>query len=201
MKNIILILSLLISVNILGEFHFGLKAGVNYNDADITSPIHGLGESYSYDINYSGGIFLIKELNEYFYITIEGLINNKGFELLYLDGKLKETATYMEFPLLLGIKYNSFYIYSGLYYAKYLYSSEKCKEGCSGSNNGIFDSELVESDTGIIIGTGYQFKKFLFDLRYSKGITEINEMPGDREYSSGIDNFYQFIFSVGFMFK
>jgi len=176
MKNIILILCLFTTINILAEFHFGLKAGVNYNDADITSPIHGLGESYSYDINYSGGIFLIKKLNEYFYIIIEGLINNKGFELD--DGNISQlTATYMEFPLLLGIKYNSFYIYSGLYYAKYLYSSEKCKEGCSGSNNGIFDSELVESDTGIIIGAGYQFKKFLFDLRYSKGITEINEMP------------------------
>ncbi len=200
MKTIILIISLLLSVNIFGDLHFGVKAGVNYNDADIISPIHGLGESYSYDINYSGGIFLIKELNEYFYISIEGLINNKGFELD--DGNISQlTATYMEFPLLLGIKYNSFYIYSGLYYAKYLYSSEECKEGCSGSNNGIFDSELIESDTGIIIGAGYNYKRFLFDLRYSKGITEINEMPGDREYSSGIDNFYQFIFSVGFMFK
>jgi len=83
----------------------------------------------------------------------------------------------------------------------FLYFSMENPTIYCGDNNGIYDSILKSSDTGIIIGVGYQLKRFLFDVRYSKGITEINEMPGDREYSSGIDNFYQFIFSVVFLFK
>ncbi len=205
MKNIILILSLLLSINIFADYNFGVKVGVNYNNIVANSSIHGRGKNTEFQLNYSSGLFLIKTLSTYFYVSLEGLYNKKGFYIDEPETNILRnyTINYFEFPLILGFRYNNFYLYSGLYYAKYLDSKSTCNKDKSVCRtvDDVYDKELESSDTGIILGVGYKYKRFLFDLRYSKGIADINVAPKGSDDYTGIDNFYQFIFSVGFMFN
>ncbi len=179
-------------------FEFGGKAGINYNNIDKQGMIYNESEKVDYSIDFSSGIIFNIHLNDLFYTGIEMLYNRKGFNLSdNSNGDIKVILRYLEFPMTFGIKTENLSIYLGMYISALLNSEESCGSTCVKSEINPFGENFDKVNSGLLFGLSYKINHVSFDMRYSRSFNKIYLYPNDY---SGIDNFYQFIFSVIFSF-
>ncbi len=206
----------LISINIFAinhvdldfDFDFGVKAGINFNNIYRVDDRIGRDIPNSYATGFSLGFLIKVNLSKYVYLSTEFLYNRKGFRFIEQDYEDENSSDYsrivdyLEYPFIFGLKYKGFYGYLGYYYATFKESGLICNKGkyCS-THYDDYDGRLADDDKGVLMGVGYQlFNKYLFDFRFSRGTKKINLYDGDEEYSTGIDFFYQYILSIGYIF-
>jgi len=125
MKKIILLLTLLLSINLFADIYeginFGFKGGLNLNNVTlINKSFEVKEEEYQFQKHFFIGGILKFNFIYNLSVQIEANFNNKGF--IWSSDKfsnLKETFYYVETPLILSFNiWNNISVYSGLFYAK-----------------------------------------------------------------------------------
>jgi len=179
-------------------FEFGGKVGLNYNNIDKQKIIYNETEKTDYSIDFNSGIIFNVHVNNWFYAGMEMLYNRRGFNLSDdLNGDMKVILHYLEFPMILGIKAENLSIYTGFYISALLNTQENCNSKCVKSETEPFGENFDRSNSGFLFGLSYKINNISFDMRYSKSVNELYVYP---DTYSGIDNFYQFMFSIVFSF-
>lgn len=208
MKTIILIISLMLSLNIFADINIGAKVGMNYNNIFTDKLLSNINEDTEYNLSYQYGIFLNANYMNKLFAQVELNINRKGFvKQRYEDGKeLYETMNnileYSEIPLLFGYKTDfGVYFFGGLYWSEYIESYsvvtyDKEKYGYENhSTEGYYDGAFEENINGYILGVGYEYKNYFVELRYNQTTTTL-DLAGEG-FSTRADSLYQISLSIG----
>tara|TARA_B100001057_G_C22808240_1_gene934357 strand:+ start:378 stop:953 length:576 start_codon:yes stop_codon:yes gene_type:complete len=160
MKNILLIFFILIPNIIFGQLDYGLKFGVNLNNSSDISII-----SQDFDPNISK-----KDYDGYNvggFISLEGLMMDLRGELQYVKIKNSNDLVQerIEIPLTLGYKvlpFLSLFIGPSFHYVL----DEK-------SSTFLIDDIEDRTTMGLNIGTRLYLGKIQFDLRYERGLNDM----------------------------
>lgn len=158
--------------------------------------------------SYDAGLLILTHINDIFSIQTELLFSKKGYskKIYYEDGWDEKSATgninyyYGQFGLSLCIDVVSgLKGYFGGYYS-YLISAGITSEN-KNLNDELKDYDLDdlkdsmnEKDYGFMLGVMYKYSALIFDLRYSKGLKELDK-------DGKLDTFNeQYMISAGFIF-
>lgn len=160
MKNILSIFFILIPNIIFGQLDYGLKFGVNLNNSSDISII-----SQDFDPNISK-----KDYDGYNvggFISLEGLLTDLRGELQYVKIKNSNDLVQerIEIPLTLGYKvlpFLSLFIGPSFHYVL----DEK-------SSTFLIDDIEDKTTMGLNIGTRLYLGKIQFDLRYERGLNDM----------------------------
>jgi len=188
--KIIIILTILLSINLYGEYKLSVKGGLNYSTAKIIEVDSNKVYNYGYKF---GKIFFIsfeKEISNDFYWNIDLGLNSKGYGGLYYNNYYS-----IELPIILGYSIaKSINTYIGLY------SSIVFIEG--DSFGGIMDNHggKINNDYGFLIGIEYNYNNILFNFRFQQGYGNLKQSDpeGPTPY---VTNNRQFSFMVGYQFS
>ncbi|MCE2995911.1 MAG: porin family protein [Cyclobacteriaceae bacterium] len=150
-------------------FHAGLKAGINSSNV-----YGGIGQDFSSDAKYGwvAGGFVSIPLWEHFGLQPEILLSQKGFEatgsLLDAPYQLNRTTTYLDIPVFIALKTNSYLtILAGPQFS-YLLSQ---KDELAASPFSVQQQQIVATDQireniiGVVIGLDVQVKRVVFSVR------------------------------------
>lgn len=160
MKNILLIFLILIPNIIFSQLDYGLKFGVNLNNSSDISII-----SQDFDPNISK-----KDYNGYNiggFISLQGLLMDLRGELQYVKIKNSNDLVQdrIEIPITLGYKvlpFLSLFVGPSFHYVL----DEK-------SSTFLLNNIEDRTTMGLNIGTRLYIGKIQFDLRYERGLNEI----------------------------
>ena len=160
MKNILLIFFILIPNIIFGQLDYGLKFGVNLNNSSDISII-----SQDFDPNISK-----KDYDGYNiggFISLQGLLMDLRGELQYVKIKNSNDLVQdrIEIPITLGYKvlpFLSLFVGPSFHYVL----DEK-------SSTFLLNNIEDRTTMGLNIGTRLYIGKIQFDLRYERGLNEI----------------------------
>ncbi len=227
MKNILLVLSLFISLNIFADYYqgynVGFKGGLNLNNVTLINDNAAIdGEEYKFQKHFFiGGILKLNFIYN-LSLQIESNFNNKGLyrKADYNSGSYhyetikNQTFYYFEIPLILSFNvWNNISIYSGFFYATLLNHNSHSEQSINGGEYSENDTDqwydyLNKSSYGYLFGINYVYKRFLIDFRFTKTTTEL--IPDDVRYDMDMvseenptyrmDKLYQFQFGIGMLF-
>lgn len=180
--SILLIATLLCTMQIQAQFKFGLHGGVgssNYAGKDFpdtNTPKTGL----------TGGIYFEWELNMTISIGTELNYDEKGTLYNFAPRDATNVVSdselnYLTLPFLVKayMGYNAhFYVYSGAS-ASYLLNSTNnvsaTEYGYTINSDTFFPYKFRDLDASVLIGFGVNFKEIILDFRYQRGIVDIYE--------------------------
>ncbi len=225
MRNIILVMSLFISLNIFADYYqgynLGFKGGLNLNNVTLINDDASFeDEEYKFQKHFFiGGILKLNFIYN-LSLQIEANFNNKGFSrdanyttTYYYETKNTQTFYYFEIPLILSFDiWENISIYGGFFYATLLEHNSYSEQ----TVNDIYDEQdtdelydyLNKSSYGYLFGINYVYKRFLIDFRFTKTTTEL--IPDNVRYDMDMvtkddptyrmDKLYQFQFGIGMLF-
>lgn len=223
MKKIITVTLLAFSLTIfsqeettLSKVKFGAKTGLNISSASVDLNTSGWGADESYSTkSYTGfhlGFFAEYAINDKMKLQPELLYSRQGYKLNFKDDYINDTNTYklnyLVAPLM--FKYNiidNLYAEAGLNIALLIGGENEYKSVYDASGTEYDSSETITEDLpdnfsnldlGMNIGASYQYNKFLFGLRYTLGLTNLNSFDGTDDLKS--DKSRNFAISVGYFF-
>lgn len=170
---------------------WGLKAGLNVAD------LYG-DDAKDSDVRegFSGGLFLNYRINNYWALQPEVLFSTKGADLesglTGENGPAKYEFGYLDIPVLV-----KFYIPAGTTLSPNLYAGPEVGiKLYADSNDNDIDDELKAAEFAIAFGAGLDFNlgsdpiAFIrtvgLDLRYSLGLTDVFDTPGEPEARNGV---------------
>jgi hypothetical protein len=202
-KILLLAVSLSFSSSVFSQVKFGAKAGLNFNDASFnlsedfpgTSPMKaGFHLGAVLDYSFSEALSLRPEL----------LFKTKGYKMKFEAFGMKSvssyTLNYLEIPINVNYKINSFQMFAGPYLAFGLSGTNKDKfEGLGESDEDKYKlkpkfgevgsddyKDLADNedffrafDFGFNLGVGYTLGPVLVNLDYSIGF--VNTIPSKEE--------------------
>ncbi len=228
MKNIILVMSLFISLNIFADYYqgynVGFKGGLNLNNVTLINkkPETLEKEEYKFQKHFFIGGILKFNFVYNLSLQIEANFNNKGLyqnakdimdEYIYLRNTT-QTFYYFEIPLILSFNvWNNLNVYGGFFYASLLNHNSHSEQSINGGEYSENDTDelydyLNKSSYGYLFGINYVYKRFLIDFRFTKTTTEL--IPDDVRYDMDMvtkddptyrmDKLYQFQFGIGMLF-
>ncbi len=220
MKNIVLILSLFLSINLFADIYeninFGFKGGLNLNNVTLINDEASFkGESYKFQKQFFIGGILKFNFIYNLSLQIEANFNNKGlrqeanYEGVEYDTIKEQTFYYFELPFILSFNiWNDISVYSGLFCAKLLnHNSHLEKNNYENDTDQLYE-ELNKTSYGYLFGINYVYKRFLIDFRFTKTTTELipditrydQDMITKESPTYRMDKLYQFQFGIGMLF-
>ncbi len=225
MKKIIIFLFAIFSILILNAQKIGLKVGLNMSG--VNTNIELTEENAKELLpGFSGGLAFDYTPNK-LGLRVEALYSQKGYKLTVnstVDGtdvvnNFSLKLNYIEVPILLKYKLGPAYITAGPYLAyamdgkeiatitvdgKKIAEEQYADYGATPSND-VFkgkefsgdDITFKRTDLGVNVGLGAEFLMFFTEIRYGKGLTNINELK-DASVNKYTKN-YTITFSVGIL--
>lgn len=201
---------------IASKLKFGAKTGLNISSASVDLNTNGWGSDESYSTkSYTGfhlGFFAEYSINEKMKLQPELLFSRQGYKLNFKDDYINDTNTYklnyLAVPLM--FKYNvieNLYAEAGLNMALLIGGENEYKSVYDASGTDNDSSETITEDLpdnfnsldlGMNIGASYNYNKFMFSLRYTLGLTNLNSFEGTDDLRS--DKSRNFAISVGYFF-
>lgn len=100
MKKLLVIILMLGSVSAFGQFTFGIKGGVNFNDMAVKNIPDGMLDPYVSNIGFHIGLYGMLPLAEKIFFTPEVQFSHRG--ATYDGDDTRENVNYIEVPLLLS---------------------------------------------------------------------------------------------------
>ncbi len=221
MKNILLVMSLFISLNIFADYYqgynIGFKGGLNLNNVTLINEKPETLEKEEYKFQkhfFFGGILKLNFIYN-LSLQIEANFNNKGLSreiykpIEKLDVNENQTFYYFEIPLILSFNiWDSISFYGGLFYSNLLNHNRHLD--VNGNDSDSYNRRFARSDKpsyGYLFGINYVYKRFLIDFRFTKIITELisddvryDDMITEENILYRIDKLYQFQFGIGMLF-
>jgi hypothetical protein len=157
------------------DFHLGLQAGANVSSLtgeDVATYVSG--GSLTHKIGAVGGVILQLGLSEMFAISLEPLYTQKGI-LTSSGGDTTFDLAYVSVPLML-----KYYIPLGpvkpYVQAGGAVSFNTLANAINdGGTTALTDIEPTE--VGVIAGAGLEIDKFLINIRYEIGLTNVSTDP------------------------
>ena len=170
MKNITIsfgvLLLILLSQNVIGQFTFASKFGVNIANVRNTS-------AYNYSIlfHYNTGIIAKYDLLSKFLLTTEILLSNKGYsELIIPNGTTTNKLTYLSVPILTEYKASKNVYFQLGPEINYLIAAQQKNDDLKKS---IYE-KYKKLDIAIAGGLGFKLSKSIaLETRYTRGLTQI----------------------------
>ena len=170
MKNITIsfgvLLLILLSQNVIGQFTFASKFGVNIANVRNTS-------AYNYSIlfHYNTGIIAKYDLLSKFLLTTEILLSNKGYsELIIPNGTTTNKLTYLSVPILTEYKASKKVYFQLGPEINYLVAAQQKNDDLKKS---IYE-KYKKLDIAIAGGLGFKLSKSIaLETRYTRGLTQI----------------------------
>lgn len=169
------------------SLHLGAKGGPTFTNFDIDSD-----DSFDYVTlsSFSIGAYVIIGLSDVISLQPEVLYSRKGADVeAEASGQTRTVGSieldYLEIPLLVNINLGfapivSPRILAGITPAFYLSGTTN---GIEGDTRDIEDGVITDLDVGITGGAGIGFDAgdlhLTFDIRYTLGLTNINDNSGD----------------------
>jgi len=160
----------------------GVKGGINLSNISIT----GGGATISFDqrVGLVAGAFFASDFNKNVGFQVEGLYSQKGTKSsdpLLLGDELDVRVDYFEIPLLVrgnlkGSDAVMVHVFGGIVPAFKMSDSQKL------GGTELTGDELLplkSFDLGLAIGAMLDIKKAIIDVRYTWGLTNINDTPDD----------------------
>ena len=188
MKTII-ILTILLSINLYGEYKLSVKGGINYSTAEVVEVEVSPDKVHYPGYGFRGVLFISckKDINNKFNLEVELGLNQKGYD----GGNYHSTLNSLELPIILGYRVlNSLNLYSGIY-GSLVFSSDR--------GWGFLNGDGLNNDHGFLLGIEYNYRNILFNLRFQKGYGNLSQ-SNHEEKGPYITNSQQFLFMVGYQF-
>lgn len=158
----------------------GAKAGLNFANVDTSTP----GAAYNSRTGYHAGAFVNIKLTK-FAIVPEVIYSVQGSDISSATSPGALELSYVNIPILL-----KFYLVGGLNIQagpQFGFLTSATQAGTD------VKSFLTGSDTSVALGAGFDVSKFVFDVRYNMGLSEINNTAGSTAAKNQV-----FQLSVGF---
>jgi len=226
MRNIILLLSLFLSLSLFADYYqgynIGFKGGLNLNNVTLINDDASFeDEEYKFQKHFFIGGILKFNFIYNLSLQFEANFNNKGLyqKIKDISGsrvyntKKIQTFYYFELPLILSFNvWNNISIYSGLFYAKLLnhnsHTEQKVNNNYYENDSEELYEELNKTSYGYLFGINYVYKRFLIDFRFTKTTTELipditrydQDMITKESPTYRMDKLYQFQFGIGMLF-
>ena len=168
-------------------------------DQIVSNSAFGTGYQASAFIRITRGSFFHQP--ELTYATKGGkfdFLDREGNLLNRVDAKFKA----IDIPLLLGVRFRNARIFAGPQLSYAMQKNEAFETSLHPYTTSDFNSDFFKKPVlNTIVGLGFQFKSFFFDLRYENGIgnyaeTSIGPANSPKPFSFTTD---QFIFSLGIL--
>jgi hypothetical protein len=201
MKNLFLILGL-VSLTSLVTAQIGVKGGATFSSiADAPEEV----EEENIRVGFHAGLMVDIPVADFFSIRPEFMYTRKGAKYETFDTEIKSRLDYIDIPVLAVLKPlgGPFQAYIGPQFSyltavKYeFYNNTFNEEGVIEDDRDDFETW----DLGLSIGAGLQFDKVLFDIRYTRGLRNLEKANslGGIEFSDPAKN-YNLQASLGFFF-
>lgn len=196
---ILLLIQGLASIKLSAEI--GIKGGLNLSNFFFSD---SLGSEWNYLQNFQAGAFFSIYLLKNFSIQPELLYTKKGATA---DGMFKgekitesEELTYIKIPLLVKVQFPykvNFKVgfFSGIYTAINIGAKSITKYKDESIEEDI-KNEIKDMDFGFVLGLNIEFKKLIFDFRYTTGFSNIKSDPF---VDFSIKN-HTLVFMIGYIF-
>ena len=208
MKKLFFILLVILSINIYaGNNSLSVKAGANYStfnvqffNTDSDVPLEYPEASYT----FGGALYLSWERNNFLsknlYLNIDIGLNQKGLKQDYSTEIVNKHYLSIEVPIVLGYRfYNKIKLYFGVYSSLLFYETRNNQ-----SKFTLYQDKKgggIMIDSGVLLGIEYEYKDYLFNLRFQQGLVAADE--GYDQYgdlASKTKNNRQFVFMLGYKF-
>lgn len=161
-----------------GEFHLGLKAGMNYSNVYDTQ-----GEDFVADakVGFVAGGFLTIPIGNFVGIQPEVLFSQKGFKgsgtILGSPYQVTRTTNYLDIPLMLSLKpAKSITLLAGPQFSYLLKQKDEFTNGIANSFQiQEFENDNVRKNTlGFLAGADFNFDKIVLGTRLGWDIKNNN---------------------------
>jgi Outer membrane protein beta-barrel domain len=156
----------------------GVKVGINFANVEF-DPDPPEDVDFKTLTGFAAGGYVTLPLGPVFAIQPEALFIQKGTKLEN-GGDIKFKLTYLEIPVLARIGTDAFNVFGGPSFAFKLDSEVEIE----GEDDDLeisqdFDENLKGNDFGIVAGVGFGSSRFNVDVRFTWGLTDINDDPDD----------------------
>ena len=160
----------------------GIKAGVNFANVDITAA--GLTVSPEKRVGAIGGAFIGLDVNNKGGLIIEVLYSQRGtrFDVTEDGVTLRDTfdVDYLEVPVLGRVTFKTsdamrLHLYGGPSFAAKINNSEKVELNGIDVTSMVEETKLKSYDIGLTFGGTLDVRRFLIDVRYTYGFTNIDD--------------------------
>lgn len=200
MKKIILIASLLFTSNLVfAQFHFGVRAGVNFTDlkTDAGSLKNIYSESVNTKTGFSAGVFA--RIGNKLFVQPEVLLVTRKATLNFSTNPVDVKFTNIDVPVLVGWSpVKRIRIYAGPVVSLKVAEDQKIKDAFKNYTSNT-DDILKNSSYGYQAGIGTHLLGFDIDLRKEGGLSDVTSfVPNSAGNFSQRSTGWQL--SVGFKF-
>ncbi len=196
MKKLMLILLIGFGVLSANAQKFGVKAGLNFANANYD--VSGLSLSTSSLLGLQLGVVGEFPLSQDLYFNTGLLYSQKGLKMDLAGVEVKFPINYLEVPFNLEYKYDLggpvFFAQAGPYIGVGLSAKAKSGDSDEDFDFGDGDDELKRFDFGLNVGTGVEINALQFGIHYGLGLVDITN-SGDEKMKNGV-----FSVSVGYFF-
>jgi hypothetical protein len=183
----------------------GVKAGVNFANVDITAS--DVTVTPEQRVGFIGGVFVGLDINDKGGLIVEALFSQRGTRAKFTEDGVTVTDSfdvdYIEFPVLGRVTLKAsdavrVHLFAGPSFAFKVNDSEKVELNGVDVTAMFPRTELKSFDTGLTFGGTLDIRRVLIDVRYTYGLTNIDDTPGDDDIE--VKN-RTFSVMAGFRFK
>jgi len=170
------VMSLLASGAFAQDFHFGVQAGANVSSLtgdDVETYLSG--GDLSNKIGLVGGVILQLDLSAMFAISLEPYYTQKGILTSSGGNDMTFDLSYVEVPLMLKYYIPLGPVKPSIQAGGSLAFNTLAQAVQDGDSNPV--DEISSTDVGVIAGVGLEIDKFLINIRYEIGLTDVSTDP------------------------
>ncbi len=159
----------------------------------------------SFSTGFSAGLFA-RLVRGSFYLEPELIYSKKGGKFDILDksenliNRVKAEFTAIDVPVLLGLRFRDARIFGGPVFSYAFQKNDTFTESLTPYSNNVLSDDIFKRPIiNTIVGIGFEFNTFFFDLRYENGINNYMDTsvgPGSNPFNFKYTN-SQFLLSVG----
>lgn len=192
----LVILTAAISIFTTAQVQFGIKAGLNLTNINLSSVSPNSSISFNSRTDFNAGILVVIPLFSSYYLQPELYYSGQGANSQVAVTSLVVSNDYMNLPVLFKYHHSSgFFAETGPQVSFLISASEKANNQPSVSTQ----SNTQSVDFSWSFGIGYEIQKINLgiDARYNLGLTNIEK----GQYSNGTAKNSVFQFGLFYLFK
>lgn len=199
MKQLLIIGSLLISINSLGQFYFG--PAFYFGKSELSNNIISIRSSSNYTEfrnSYTGGFFNEYTFNSWFSMQLDILYDQLNSEQFYFVDKnnpnsyksnQSDKTEYLSLPLTMQFQYKKLNFNIGyqtsFLLSSYYKSSTTDQFGGTSNSEGKGNNMFLNRNISLISALSYgAYKNIHIEVRYTKGLTNIMNTQAGYQYNS-----------------
>jgi hypothetical protein len=180
---------------------FGVKAGLNISNIKLNADVADITSDGR--AGFLAGVWVARDFNPRAGIQVEGLLSQKGAEfstedsIFELDEEASFKLTYIEFPVLARVNFPAggatARVLAGPTFSFHV--NETIKSG--GVERDADEVPLKTFEMGFALGGAVDIRRFVIDVRYTWGLTDIND-SGDSDDFTVKNNTFSLSFGYRF---